>query len=159
MRVVIDTNVVVSAILKDRNPQAVILFVTRQPDFEWVASAEILAEYVEVIQRKKFNLPEATIAQWLAFFGELIRVVPVKADPTPSTTSKPSPCFPRLPVAPKIADEIVKSVASATNRFASAPPKARLPADIALPAPFDATKPVSTVRLPLIHTSTPTSPH
>ena len=77
MRVVIDTNVVVSAILKDRNPQAVILFVTRQPDFEWVASAEILAEYVEVIQRKKFNLPEATIAQWLAFFGELIRVVPV----------------------------------------------------------------------------------
>lgn len=77
MRVVIDTNVVVSAILKDRKPQEVILFVRRQPEFEWIASAEILAEYTEVIQRKKFNLPDATIAQWLELFGEMIRVVAV----------------------------------------------------------------------------------
>lgn len=58
MRVVIDTNVVVSAILKDRKPQEVILFVRRRPEFEWIASTEILAEYMEVIRRKKFNLPD-----------------------------------------------------------------------------------------------------
>lgn len=77
MRVVIDTNVVVSAILKDRKPQEVILFVRRRPEFEWIASAEILAEYTEVIQRKKFNLPDVIIYEWLGLFGEMIRVVSV----------------------------------------------------------------------------------
>ena len=77
MKVVIDTNVVVSAILKDRKPEEVILFVRRRPEFEWIASPEILAEYTEVIQRKKFNLPDAIIAQWLELFGEMIRVVSV----------------------------------------------------------------------------------
>jgi len=77
VKVVIDTNVVVSAILKDRKPEEVILFVRRRPEFEWIASPEILAEYTEVIQRKKFNLPDAIIAQWLELFGEMIRVVSV----------------------------------------------------------------------------------
>lgn len=77
MRVVIDTNVVVSAILKDRKPEEVILFIVRQPDFEWVASAEILAEYLEVIRRAKFGLPEVTIAKWTRMFGSLIRLVEV----------------------------------------------------------------------------------
>ena len=78
MRVVIDTNVVVSAILKDRKPEEVILFVRRQPEFEWLASAEILAEYTEVIRRKKFNLPDESIARWMGIFGEVIRVVDVQ---------------------------------------------------------------------------------
>jgi predicted nucleic acid-binding protein len=37
MRVVVDTNVVVSAILRDRLPEKVLLFIISQPDFEWVA--------------------------------------------------------------------------------------------------------------------------
>lgn len=78
MRVVIDTNVVVSAILRDRKPEDVIMFVRRQPEFEWVASAEILAEYTDVIQRKKFNLPHTIIARWTEIFGEVIRVVGVQ---------------------------------------------------------------------------------
>lgn len=77
MRVVIDTNVVVSAILKDRKPEEMILFVRRRPEFEWIASPEILAEYTEAIQRKKCNLPDVIIAQWLGLFGEMIRVVSV----------------------------------------------------------------------------------
>lgn len=40
MRVVIDTNVVVSAILRDRLPEKVLLFVVARPDFEWIASPE-----------------------------------------------------------------------------------------------------------------------
>ena len=45
MRVVVDTNVLVSAALKDRDPEAVILIIVEQPDFEWVVSSEILDEY------------------------------------------------------------------------------------------------------------------
>ncbi len=44
MRVVIDTNVLVSAVLKDRDPEEVILYVASQPDIEWLVSPEILKE-------------------------------------------------------------------------------------------------------------------
>lgn len=36
MRVVVDTNVVVSAILRDRVPEKVLLFIIARPDFQWV---------------------------------------------------------------------------------------------------------------------------
>ena len=38
MKIVIDTNIVISAILKDRDPEIVILFVAGHPDFQWIAS-------------------------------------------------------------------------------------------------------------------------
>mgnify|MGYP001051708627 CR=1 FL=1 len=79
MRVVIDTNVVVSAALRDRDPEAVILFVVRHPDFEWVASAQIIEEYVAVLRRDKFRLPEAIIQRWEQIFGALITVVEAQA--------------------------------------------------------------------------------
>jgi predicted nucleic acid-binding protein len=47
MRVIVDTNVVVSAILRDRLPEKILLFIIARPDFEWVASGEILAEWHE----------------------------------------------------------------------------------------------------------------
>jgi predicted nucleic acid-binding protein len=39
MRVLIDTNVVVSAALWDKDPEAVVLFVVGQPDWEWIIDA------------------------------------------------------------------------------------------------------------------------
>ena len=45
MKVVIDTNVLVSAALRDRDPEAVILFIVARADFEWIVSPEILVEY------------------------------------------------------------------------------------------------------------------
>ena len=45
MRVVVVTNVVVSAILRDRLPEQVILFIIARPDFEWAASQEILTAH------------------------------------------------------------------------------------------------------------------
>jgi predicted nucleic acid-binding protein len=47
MRVIVDTNVVVSAILRDRLPEKILLFIIARPDFERVASGEILAEWHE----------------------------------------------------------------------------------------------------------------
>jgi len=65
MKVVIDTNVLVSAVFKDRAPQAVILFVVERDDMEWIVSPEIMAEYREVLSRPKFALPADMLQQWL----------------------------------------------------------------------------------------------
>jgi len=64
MRVVIDTNVLVSAILKDRDPEAVILFIASCDDLEWVVSPEIMAEYREVLSRPKFGLSVVILQSW-----------------------------------------------------------------------------------------------
>ena len=77
MKVIIDTNVLVSAALKDRDPEAVILFVVEQPDFEWVVSPEILVEYKEVLSRPKLRLPEEVRQQWFDLLDRLTTVVAV----------------------------------------------------------------------------------
>lgn len=58
MRVVIDTNVLVSAVLRDRDPEFVIQFIVDHSEFKWVVSQEILAEYKEVLSRPKFRLTQ-----------------------------------------------------------------------------------------------------
>jgi putative PIN family toxin of toxin-antitoxin system len=78
MRVIVDTNVVVSAILRDRLPEKVLLFIIAEPDFEWVASGEILAEYREVLRRPKFALPESVLKKWEERFRFAIAEWPVK---------------------------------------------------------------------------------
>lgn len=71
MRVLVDTNIVVSAILRDRVPEKVILFLIGNPDAEWVASAEILAEYREVLRRPKFGLSAELLTTWDERFATL----------------------------------------------------------------------------------------
>lgn len=64
MRVVIDTNVLISAILKDRDPEAVILYVVANADIEWMVSPRILNEYKAVLRREKFGLPKDIVLKW-----------------------------------------------------------------------------------------------
>jgi putative PIN family toxin of toxin-antitoxin system len=71
MRVVIDTNVVVSAAFKDRDPEAVILFLASRSDTEWVVTPEIMAEYREVLSRPKFGLPEDIRQSWFDMLDAL----------------------------------------------------------------------------------------
>jgi putative PIN family toxin of toxin-antitoxin system len=78
MRVVVDTNVVVSAILRDRVPEKVLLFIIARPDFQWVASPEILTEYREVLRRPKFGLPDSVLSQWDERFDSAIAEWPVE---------------------------------------------------------------------------------
>jgi putative PIN family toxin of toxin-antitoxin system len=78
MRVIFDTNVVVSAALKDRVPETVVLFVAEHADFEWVASRDIIAEYEDVLQRPKFQLPESVIQRWRDAFRQFVTVVEVE---------------------------------------------------------------------------------
>lgn len=44
MKLVIDTNILISAVLKGRKPQAIIEF-TQQANVDWIISQEILDEY------------------------------------------------------------------------------------------------------------------
>lgn len=80
MRVVIDTSVVISAALKDRIPEEVILFVLAKPEFTWIASDEIVNEYVTVLKREKFKLPDETIQRWQNAFDRRITFVEVSAE-------------------------------------------------------------------------------
>ena len=42
---------------------------------EWLATVEILLEYVEVLQRKKFSLPVDVVNQWRSLFVSHITLV------------------------------------------------------------------------------------
>lgn len=64
MKVIIDTNVLVSAAIADRNPEAIILFVISNPNFEWIVSQEILREYKEVISRPRLKLNQEQKQRW-----------------------------------------------------------------------------------------------
>jgi uncharacterized protein len=79
MRVLIDTNVLVSAALRDKDPEAVILFIAAQPDWQWIVSAEILAEYRDVLNRSKFALPAEVRQRWFEMFEVLTTRVEVEA--------------------------------------------------------------------------------
>lgn len=77
MKVVIDTNVLVSAALKNREPETVILFIVARTDFEWIVSPEILAEYKDVLSRKKFGLPKEVQRRWFDVLDRLTTVIEV----------------------------------------------------------------------------------
>jgi putative PIN family toxin of toxin-antitoxin system len=77
VKVVIDTNVLVSAVLRDRDPEAVILFVLEQDDFTWVVSDAILNEYRNVLARKRLGIPDLIQQRWLELIGSLTSIVSV----------------------------------------------------------------------------------
>jgi putative PIN family toxin of toxin-antitoxin system len=78
MKVLIDTNVLVSATLRDKDPEAVILFIAAQPDWHWIVSADILTEYREVLSRPKFALPAEVRQRWFEMLDALTTRVEVE---------------------------------------------------------------------------------
>jgi putative PIN family toxin of toxin-antitoxin system len=64
MKVLIDTNVLISAVWRDKNPEALILWVLGEPDCQWVVSPEIMQEYKEVLHREKFSFPPEILHMW-----------------------------------------------------------------------------------------------
>jgi putative PIN family toxin of toxin-antitoxin system len=77
MKVLFDTNVVVSAILKDKGPEEIIVFVIEHPEFEWIVSSDILQEYKDVLSRRKFGLSSELLQSWFAVFDEQVKIVDV----------------------------------------------------------------------------------
>jgi putative PIN family toxin of toxin-antitoxin system len=88
MNVLIDTNVLLSAALRDKLPERVVLYVAGRDDIRWLVTPEIRAEYTEVLRRPKFGLDEETLKRW----AELLAMRTVNLGSPPS-----SPDFPRDP--------------------------------------------------------------
>ena len=66
LKIVIDTNVLVSALLKDRSLPAFILALIRRRQVVLCLSKEIFAEYEGVLNRDKFGLIRKEVGQLLA---------------------------------------------------------------------------------------------
>jgi uncharacterized protein len=64
VKVFIDTNVLVSAALRDRVPERVVLFIAMHDGWKWLVTPQILTEYIEVLQRPKFGLTADEVQQW-----------------------------------------------------------------------------------------------
>lgn len=79
MKVIIDTNVLVSAALRDRDPETIILFVAERPDFQWIVSDSITEEYKSVLSRERFALPQELLQKWHKMIDALTTNVEVGA--------------------------------------------------------------------------------
>jgi uncharacterized protein len=88
MNVLIDTNVLLSAALRDRLPERVVLHVAVRDEFRWLVTPEILAEYTAVLRRPRFGLDEPTLEHW----AELLAMRTVNVGSPPRV-----PDFPRDP--------------------------------------------------------------
>ncbi|MGA9378672.1 MAG: putative toxin-antitoxin system toxin component, PIN family [Phormidium sp.] len=80
MRVVIDTNVLVSAAVVGRDPEAIILFVVSNPEIEWIVSTEILTEYQEVLSRPRLKLSEEQKQRWFNVLNAATTTVNVEVE-------------------------------------------------------------------------------
>ena len=79
MKILLDTNVLLSAAWRDRLPEKVVQHIATNRDCQWIVTAEILKEYLELLQRPKFGLSLALLQQW----AELIEMRTVLV-PTPT---------------------------------------------------------------------------
>jgi putative PIN family toxin of toxin-antitoxin system len=71
IRVVIDTNILVSALLNPAGPPAqVFLTALQEPDMQLCVSGEVFTEYEEVIRRPRFNRSESEIEATLLAIRE-----------------------------------------------------------------------------------------
>ena len=77
MRVVNDTNVVVSAALKNRTPEEVILFIAGQEDFEWIVLPAIVEEYNEVLYGSHIKIRTRESVPPAFLQGECLNCEPV----------------------------------------------------------------------------------
>jgi uncharacterized protein len=65
MKIVIDTNILISALLKDGLPESAILWILNNPEWEWLVSEAIMDEYKDVLGRKKFKFTDEFVNRWL----------------------------------------------------------------------------------------------
>ena len=84
MNVLVDTNVVISDVIRDRLPQRVIDEIVSRDHWFWIITTEIETEYREVLARPKFKVAAAIQQRWKALVEEVtIRVLPTTPPPDP----------------------------------------------------------------------------
>ena len=78
MRVIIDTNILVSAAVADGKPETVINFIIS--NYDWIVSEEILEEYNEVLHRRKLKLSDTKRIQWLNLIRDSTKLIEVNLE-------------------------------------------------------------------------------
>ena len=76
IRVVVDTNVIVSAMIKKTGNPAEILKRIHALEILPVVSREILTEYIEVLSRPAFKIPDGEIGALTIFFNRMLFNMP-----------------------------------------------------------------------------------
>ena len=81
MKVVLDTNILVSAVLRDRLPERVVRAILGNDQWEWLVTRDLLAEYERVIGRPELGIPLDAQEEW----AQLVHEKAVQVDaPLPS---------------------------------------------------------------------------
>lgn len=80
MKVIIDTNVLISAAISGRTPEVVILWVVDRRDVQWIVSEEILTEYKAVLSRPRFKLSSTQQERWCQVLEEATTLVTVNLE-------------------------------------------------------------------------------
>ncbi len=104
MKIVLDTNVLVSALLSRSGPPAQILTLVLNGVLQVVVDSRIIAEYRAVLARPEFGFPPREVEAVLTFLGMPAH----RVDPPPRTESLPDESDrPFLEVARGAADVLV----------------------------------------------------
>lgn len=80
MKVIIDTNILISGAFKNRNLENIILFIAFNEAWNWIVSREILQEYEGVLNRKRLNIEPERKGRFLYLIQELITFFEVDAE-------------------------------------------------------------------------------
>jgi len=75
-KVVIDTNVLVSGILKQHGSEASVLNLVAEKALTWCVSADIIDEYHDVLGRRKFDFDPAVVELWIEMAATGLLVSP-----------------------------------------------------------------------------------
>ena len=64
MKIIIDTNILISAALKGGKVKILIAYMISSTEYQWLVSSEIIDEYKNVLNRPKFRLSETQKQEW-----------------------------------------------------------------------------------------------
>lgn len=79
-KIVIDTNILISAAISGKNPEFIIKFIIENNQYKWIISQAIFDEYLEVLNRPKIKLSGEKRQQWLNLVQDSTEMITVDID-------------------------------------------------------------------------------
>jgi len=70
VKIIVDTNIFISAVIRDRLPERIIMMIARRDDIEWIVTEAIVEEYKQVLARPKFTIPKQELARQFVFIDK-----------------------------------------------------------------------------------------
>ncbi len=66
--------------MKGKKPRAIIEFISDNSEHQWIVSPEILAEYKEVLNRRKFTFTDEVRQEWLTKVDTIPKIINVSRE-------------------------------------------------------------------------------